>query len=60
MTPEPASAELDVTATDPRTFAAAAGAVTAPVGSVLSTRTLVTSVEVTVLPDLSVVITCRS
>ena len=59
-TPEPASAEFDVTATEPRTFAAATGAVTAPVGAVLSTRTLLTSAEVKVLPDLSVVITCRS
>ena len=38
-TPEPASAELLVSATVPRTFAPAAGAVTEPVGSVLSTRT---------------------
>ena len=45
---------------EPRTFAAAAGAVTAPVGFVLSTRTLVIVVELNVLPALSVVITPRS
>ena len=44
----------------PRTFAAAAGAVTAPVGFVLSTRTLAIVAEVKVLPALSVVITRRS
>ena len=33
-TPGPASAELDVTTTEPRTFALATGAVTAPVGTV--------------------------
>ena len=38
-TPEPASAELLVSAIVPRTFAPAAGVVTAPVGAVLSTRT---------------------
>ena len=46
--------------TAPRTFAEAAGAVTAPVGAVLSTRTPVTSADVNVLPDLSVVTTRRS
>ena len=35
-TPAPASAEFDVTATEPRRFAAAAGAVTEPVGAVAS------------------------
>ncbi len=44
----------------PRTLAEAAGAVTEPVGFVLSTRTLVTSAEVKLLPTLSVVITRRS
>ena len=40
-TPEPPSAELEVTETEaPRTFAAAAGAVTAPVGFVLSIVTV--------------------
>ena len=59
--PTAGSAELEVTETEaPRTFAAAAGAVTAPVGFVLSTRTLVIVVEVKVLPALSVVITRRS
>ena len=60
-TQKPPSAEFEVTETEePRTFAAAAGAVTAPVGFVLSTRTLVIVVEVKVLPALSVVITRRS
>ncbi len=59
-TPDPASAELDVSETDPRTLAAAAGAVTAPVGSVLSTRTPVINGDVNVLPALSVVTTWRS
>ncbi len=60
-TPEPPSAELEETVTAaPRTLAEAAGAVTEPVGFVLSTRTLVTSAEVKLLPTLSVVITRRS
>ena len=60
-TPEPPSAELEETVTAaPRTLALAAGAVTEPVGFVLSTRTLVTRAEVKVLPTLSVVITRRS
>ena len=60
-TPEPPSAEFELTVTAfPVTFALAAGAVTAPVGFVLSTRTLVISAEVKVLPTLSVVITRRS
>ena len=58
-TPEPASAELLVSAIVPRTFAPAAGAVTAPVGSVLSTR-IVIAAEVKALPALSVVVTRRS
>ena len=40
-TPEPASAELLVSATVSRRLAAAAGAVTEPVGLVLSTRTVI-------------------
>ena len=44
---------------EPRTSAAAAGLVTEPVGSVLSTRTVVTP-EVKALPALSVVTTRRS
>ncbi len=60
-TPEPASAEFELTVTAfPRTFALAAGAVIAPEGIVLSTRTLVTSALVNVLPALSVVTTRRS
>ena len=60
-TPEPPSAEFELTVTAlPRTFALAAGAVIEPVGFVLSTRTLVTSALVKVLPALSVVITRRS
>ncbi len=60
-TPEPPSAELEETVTAaPRTLALAAGAVTEPVGFVLSTRTLVTSALVNVLPALSVVTTRRS
>ena len=60
-TPEPPSAEFELTVTAaPPTFALAAGAVTEPVGFVLSTRTFVISAEVKVLPALSVVITRRS
>ena len=44
----------------PPTFAEDAGAVIEPVGLVLSTRTLVTSAEMNVLPALSVVTTRRS
>ena len=58
-TPEPASAELLVSATVSRRFAPAAGAVTDPDGSVLSTRTVIAA-EVKVLPALSVVTTRRS
>ena len=58
-TPEPPSAELDVTLTVPRTLAVV-GAVTAPVGSVLSTRMLLTDAEVVTLPATSVVTTRRS
>ena len=43
----------------PRTFAPFAGAVTAPVGRVLSTR-IVIAAEVKVLPALSVAVTRRS
>ncbi len=60
-TPEPPSAEFELTVTAfPRTLAEAAGAVSEPVGFVLSTRTFVTSAEVNVLPALSVVTTRRS
>ena len=58
-TPEPASAELLVIAIVPRTFAPPAGAVTAPVGAVLSTRTVIGADE-KALPALSVVTTRRS
>ena len=50
-TPEPASAELDVTATEPRTFAAATGAVTEPVGAVESIVKVIA--DVAVLPNAS-------
>ena len=54
-TPEPASAESLVSATVvPRRFAPAAGAVTLPVGSVLSIRT-VTGLEAVELPETSLV-----
>ncbi len=43
----------------PRTFAPALGAVTVPVGRVLSTR-IVIAAEVKALPALSVVVTRRS
>jgi hypothetical protein len=58
-TPEPASAELLVSPTVPRTFAPAAGAVTEPVGAVLSTRTVIAA-EAKTLPAWSVVTTRRS
>ena len=58
-TPDPVSAELLVSATVPRTLAPAAGAVTAPSGSVLSTR-IVIAADVKLLPALSVVMTRRS
>ena len=58
-TPEPASAESLASETVPRTFAPPAGAVTAPVGSVLSTRTVI-GAEAKALPALSVVRTRRS
>ena len=57
--PEPASAESLVSAIVPRTFAPPPGAVTEPVGSVLSTRTVITG-DVKTLPALSVVTTRRS
>ena len=57
--PTSVSAELLVSAIVPRTFAATAGAVTAPVGRVLSTR-IVIAAEVKALPALSVVVTRRS
>ena len=58
--PEPASAELLVSETGGTPISAPlAGAVTEPVGRVLSTRT-VTVAEVKVLPALSVVTTRRS
>ncbi len=59
-TPEPpASAELLVRPTVPRTLAQSAGAVIEPVGLVLSTRTVIVA-EVWELPALSVVTTRRS
>jgi hypothetical protein len=59
-TPEPASAESDETVTaDPVTFELADGAVTEPVGAVLSTLTA-TGADVVWLPTLSVVMTRRS
>src|ERR671922_282999 len=58
--PGPPSGEVASTEIVPRTFAPALGAVTEPVGLVLSTRTFATAVEVTLLPALSVVITRRS
>jgi hypothetical protein len=58
-TPEPPSAELLASETVPRTLAASAGAVTEPVGSVLSTRTVIVA-DVNVLPASSVVTTRRS
>ena len=54
-TPERASAELDVAATVPRRFAAAAGAVTAPVGAALS-REIVTALGA-VFPAASAAVT---
>ncbi len=60
-TPEPPSAESEETVTAlPVTLVEAAGAVSEPVGFVLSTRTFVMSAEVKVLPTLSVVITRKS
>ena len=59
-TPEPASAELPVSAIVPRTFAAAAGLVTEPVGSVLSTRTWIVAGATSAFPAESVVKTRRS
>ena len=59
-TPDPASAELLVRATGETPISAPfAGAVTLPVGAVLSTRT-VTEPDVNELPALSVVTTRRS
>ena len=59
-TPEPAaSAEFAATAIEARTLAPSAGAVIEPVGSVLSTRTVIAE-EVKELPALSVVTTRRS
>ena len=49
-----------MTATVPLMMADDAGAVTDPVGAVLSTRTLAMVAEVKVLPTLSVVMTRRS
>ena len=59
-TPEAASAELAVTVTVARTMADESGNVTAPVGAVLSTRTLAMVAEVATFPATSVVITRRS
>src|ERR671924_2377697 len=59
-TPEPPSAEFASTEIVPRTFAPAEGAVTDPVGFVLSTRTFATADDASELPALSVVTTRRS
>src|ERR671925_376750 len=59
-TPEPPSAEFESTEIVPSTTAPALGAVTEPVGLVLSTRTFATAAEATLLPALSVVTTRRS
>ena len=59
-TPEPASAESEVIAKVPLMMADDRGAVTDPVGAVLSTRTLAIVAEVKALPTLSVVMTRRS
>src|SRR5919204_218130 len=59
-TPEPPSAEFESTEIVPRTTAPEAGAVTEPDGLLLSTRTLPTAAEATLLPALSVVTTRRS
>ena len=59
-TPDPASAEFEVSATVPRRSAASAGAVTEPVGSVLSTRTWIVAGVDSALPAASVVNTRRS
>ena len=59
-TPEPPSAESDVTVKVPLMIALGAGAVIDPAGAVLSTRTLAMTPDVKALPTLSVVITRRS
>ena len=59
-TPDPPSAESDVTENVPLMMAPDAGAVTDPVGAELSTRTLAMVGDVKVLPTLSVVMTRRS
>jgi hypothetical protein len=51
---------LEVTGIVPRTLAPAAGAVTEPVGFVLSMRTFAMTAELVALPALSVVTTRRS
>src|SRR3972149_4773291 len=59
-TPEPPSAESDVSVTaGPFRFTPFAGAVTEPVGAVLSTRTVIVP-ETKLLPARSVVVTRRS
>ena len=58
--PDPPSAESVDIVIAPRRMPLVAGAVTAPVGAVLSTRTLAIVADVNVLPTLSVVITRRS
>ena len=54
------SAEFEVTAMEPRTFAPFAGVVIDPVGSALSTVKFVTTGEVKRLPAVSAVMTRRS
>src|SRR5260370_31210709 len=56
--PDPASLEVELSETVPRTFAAGLDMVTD--GGVLSTRTSVTAAEIVELPALSVATTCRS
>ena len=58
-TPEPASAELLASATEPLTLAPPAGEVTEPVGFVLSIRRFATT-SVLVLPTSSVASARRS
>ena len=59
-TPEPPSAELLISVTEvPRRFAPGAGAVTPPVGDVLSIRT-VTLLDAVELPETSLVNVRRS
>ena len=60
LTPLPPSAELAVMLIAPRRMPLLVGAVTLPVGAVLSTRTFAIVADVNVFPTLSVVITRKS